>query len=161
MIRLRFLVVAFRSDLMAVRFVLALGALFVGAGFLWPSSIFPDPSRLVAGSRTTYLYMAMIAPELAWGAAFTIQGAAMMWSLLIDYRSRLLLWVDGVLGCFLWTVAILSCYAAYWPGLDQVLEYKPPAIMGGELAMVCASWWVLVRYAFDDSGEGGNACGNR
>ncbi len=145
--------VAFNSDLLAVRFYLSLSAIFIGLGFLWPSTIFPDPERVTAGARTTYLYMARIAPEWVWGSLFTAQAALMMWSLLRDTRNKTLLWLDAVFGVLLWTVAIISCYAAYWPGFANLFDYKLPAIMGGELATVFASWWVLVRYSYEEGGE--------
>lgn len=152
--RCRLMHIAFGSDLLAVRFYLAVGAIFVGLGFLWPSTIFPNPESMTAGARATYLYMAKLLPEWAWGGLFFTQGATMLWSLLAGHRSRWLLWLDAVFGCVLWSTAILSCYAAYWPGWSHLFDYKMPAIMGGELATVIASWWVLVRYSFDDERDG-------
>jgi hypothetical protein len=144
--RMRYL--AMRSDLEGTRFTLALGAIFVGLGFLWPTPVFPTAEQIAAGSgRHTYALMALIAPELVWAALFLLQGAVMMVSLFTGYRSKLLLWTDAVLGVVLWTTAIGACYLAYWRGFANILEYRPPAIMGGEVACVLASWWVLVRYS--------------
>ena len=56
------------------------------------------------------------------------------------------MWCDAGFGVLLWTVAIGSCYLAYWQGFDRIWEYRPPAIMGGEVAAVFAQWWVFVRY---------------
>lgn len=144
----RFIHLAFRTDMLALRFYMALGAVLIGIGFLLPSEVFPDPSKLAPNARVTYLYMATIAPEWMWGTAFFAQGAVMMWSLLTNKRSLILMWCDAVLGCALWTTSILSCYAAYWIGWWNILDYKGPFIMGGELSMAIASWWVLVRYSF-------------
>lgn len=146
----RLYVIAFRSDLLAIRFWLALSAIFIGVGFLWPSVIFPNPSQIVPGARTTYLYMAQMGPEWVWGSLFLVQGATALWSLLANHRSKCLLWSDAVFGVLLWTTSVFSCFAAYWPGFSHILDYKLPAIMGGELATVFASWWVLVRYSYDE-----------
>ena len=137
----------FRSDLKATRFTLALGAIFIGLGFAWPVQIFPSAEQIAAGNgRHTYALMAQIAPEWAWSAAFLLQGSVMLFSLLSGYRSRALLWLDAAFGVVLWTLAIGACYLAYWRGFGRIAEYRPPAIMGGEVAAVLAQWWVFVRY---------------
>jgi hypothetical protein len=142
--------IVFCSDLLATRFTLALGAIFIGLGLSWPTGIFPTPAQIVAGQgRSTYALMAQIAPEWVWAACFLIQGSVMMFSLLSDYRSKWLLWIDAAFGVIIWTVAIGACYLAYWRGFDRIMEYRPPAIMGGEVAAVLASWWVFVRYHVD------------
>ena len=146
---------AFESDLKAIRFMLGLGALFIGLGFLWPVPVFPTAEQLTAGTgRHTYALMAQIAPEWLWGISFFSQGALMLWSLILDYRNKILLWIDACFGSVLWTVAIGACYLAYWPGIDNVLSYRPPAIMGGEVAAALASWWVFVRYHCGDTQRG-------
>lgn len=140
----------FKSDLMAVRLTLGLGAVFIGLGFLWPVPVFPTAAQLAAGTgRHTYALMAQIAPEWLWGVMFLTQGTIMLWSLVLDYRNKLLLWIDACFGSVLWSVAIGACYLAYWPGFENIMSYRPPAIMGGEVAAAFASWWVFVRYHFD------------
>ena len=142
---------AFESDLKAIRLMLGLGAVFIGLGFLWPVDVFPTAAQLAAGNgRHTYALMAKIAPEGIWGIAFLIQGSIMLWSLVFDYRNKYLLWVDACFGSLLWTVAIGACYLAYWNGFSNIMSYRPPKIMGGEVAAALASWWVLVRYRFEE-----------
>lgn len=146
---------AFQSDLIAVRILLGLGALLIGLGFLWPVPVFPTPDQLIAGTgRHTYSLMAKIAPEWVWGMSFFSQGALMLWSLVKNYRNRYLLWMDACFGSLLWTTAIGACYLAYWPGLENWASYRPPAIMGGEVAAALASWWVFVRYHCEDTKNG-------
>ena len=142
---------AFESDLKAIRFMLGLGALLIGLGFLWPVPVFPTEAQLAAGTgRHTYALMAQMAPEWLWGSAFFVQGMLMLWSLIFDYRNKYLLWFDACFGSILWTLAIGACYLAYWPGFDNIMTYRPPAIMGGEVAAALASWWVFVRYNIGD-----------
>lgn len=142
---------AFESDLKAIRFMLGLGALLIGLGFLWPVPVFPTEAQLTAGTgRHTYTLMAQMAPEWVWGTAFLLQGLIMTWSLILDYRNKYLLWFDACFGSLLWTLAIGACYLAYWPGVDNFMSYRPPAIMGGEVAAALASWWVFVRYNIGD-----------
>lgn len=151
----RFHALLFRSDLNATRLMLALGAIFIGLGFAWPTPIFPTPEMIAAGQgRHTYALMAQIAPEWAWSTAFMVQGSLMLWSLMANVRNRWLLWLDAALGVVIWTVAVGACYLAYWRGFANILDYRPPAIMGGEVAAVLAQWWVFVRYHFDDARTG-------
>ena len=150
-IRNRLHYLAFHSDLNAVRFLLGLGAVFTGMGFAWPTAIFPTAVQIAAGNgRHTYSLMAQIAPEWAWSLAFLTQGSVMLYSLLMDYRSRWLLWLDAAFGLVIWTAAVSACYAAYWRGLDRIWEYRPPAIMGMEVAGMLMSWWIFVRYNVGD-----------
>jgi hypothetical protein len=130
-IRNRLKYLAFRSDLEGTRFTLALGAVFIGLGFMWPTPIFPTPEQIAAGSgRHTYAIMAAIAPEWLWAICFLCQGGVMLFSLLTGYRTRALLWLDAVLGVVLWTAAIGACYLAYWRGFDRLWDYRPPPMMG-------------------------------
>ena len=138
---------AFTSDLKAIRLMLGMGAVFIGLGFLWPVPVFPTAEQLATGTgRHTYSLMAQMAPEWLWGISFLVQGSLMLWSLVLDYRNRLLLWLDACFGSLLWSLAIGACYLAYWSGFENIMSYRPPAIMGGEVAAALASWWVLVRY---------------
>lgn len=115
------------------------------------TAIFPTQQQIIDGKgRHTYSLMAQIAPAWAWSAAFILQGSVMLYSLLTNTRSRALFWLDAVFGVIIWTAAIFACYLAYWKGFDRLLEYKPPAIMGGEVAAMLAQWWIFVRYHFDD-----------
>jgi len=91
--------IVFRSDLVAIRLVLAVGAVLIGLGFLWPVPVFPTAAQLAAGTgRHTYALMAQMAPEWMWGTAFFVQGIIMLWCLLIDYHNKYLLWIDACFG---------------------------------------------------------------
>jgi hypothetical protein len=147
--------IAFESDLEATRFFLALGAIFVGLGFAWPVDTFPTIEQIANGTgRHTYAIMAIIMPEAMWATCFIVQGAIALFSLLTQTRNRLLFMVDALFGALLWTVSILSCYLAYWRGFDRLWEYRPPAIMGLEVAGVLASLWIVVRYTWGKEANG-------
>lgn len=149
--KLRLMRLLFQSDLEATRFTLALGAIFIGLGFLWPVDTFPTEAQLTAGTgRHTYALMARIMSENLWGIAFLTQGCVMLHSLLFERYNSRLLWLDAFFGMLLWTVSISACYLAYWNGFDHITEYRPPAIMGGEVAAAMASWWVFIRYNCGD-----------
>lgn len=146
-IKARLANLAFASDLKAIRLTLSLGTIFIGLGFLWPAQVFPTAEQLVSGTgRHTYSLMAQMAHEGVWGSAFLLQGLVMLWSLIMDYHNKYLLWLDAAFGAVLWTLAVGACYLAYWPGFANILSYRPPAIMGGEVAAAMASWWVFIRY---------------
>lgn len=138
------------ADTRLLRLILATGAIFIGAGFAWPTAIFPTPAQLAAGTgRHTYALMAQLAPEWVWCCAFTGQGVVMLIALLCNQQNRILLWLDAALGVVVWTAAIFACYLAYWHGFDRIMEYRPPAIMGGEAAVMLAAWLLFVRYSLD------------
>lgn len=142
--------ILFRSDTRLLRLILASGAICIGAGFAWPTAIFPTPEQLAAGTgRHTYVLMAQLAPEWVWGIAFFSQGSVMLVSLLWHQKNRLLLWLDAAFGVVVWTSAIFACYLAYWRGFDRIMEYRPPAIMGGEFAVMLAAWLLFIRYSLD------------
>lgn len=143
----RLITILMTSDMKLTRLILAGGAIFIGLGFAYPTPIFPTPEQLALGQgRHTYALMAQIAPEWLWSCAFLLQGGIMLWSLLWDYRSKVLLVCDATFGVILWTVAILACYFAYWKGFANMHEYSPPAIMGGEFMEMLAIWLLFVRY---------------
>ena len=151
MIRDRLHNLMFKTDLEATRLTLALGAIFIGLGFAWPVHVFPSAAQIAAGSgRHTYALMAQMMPEWAWAMAFLTQGSLMLHSLLTETYNKRLLWLDAFFGMVLWTVSISACYLAYWNGFANIMQYRPPAIMGGEVAAALASWWVFIRYNCGD-----------
>jgi len=140
------------SDLEAIRFTLAMSALMWGVFLAWPGTLFPSPDEVSVGrGRMTYAIMAQIMPEICWASLWIIQGGVMMWSLLTGVRNRTLLMIDGALGVLLWSICVGSAFLVYWPKADfltALMIYKPPAAMAGEVWMIAASWWVLIRYQF-------------
>jgi hypothetical protein len=103
--------------------------------------------------------MAQIMDENMWAFLWLVQGATMLWSLFTGYRNCWLMCIDAMLGVMLWTVCVGSAFIVYWPMADwwtAVMTYKPPAAMAGEMGMIAASWWVLVRYKC-----GGPGCSNK
>jgi hypothetical protein len=134
----------------ATRFTLGIAAMMWALFLGWPGDLFPTHDEIDAGrGRMTYAIMAAIMSENAWAVLWGIQGGAMLWSLLTGYRNCLMMVVDAMLGVMLWTICVGSAFLVYWPNADfltAVTIYKPPAAMAGEVGMIAASWWVLVRY---------------
>jgi len=120
-----------QSDFIATRFTLAFGAIMWGILLAWPGEIFQ--------LRPVYRVMADVAPQSAWALAFGVQGTFAMIALLIDCRSRMAWFMEGIGGCILWTAACIACLTAF--GYDA-----PPATMASDIAMAGASWWNLVRW---------------
>lgn len=121
------------SDMRGVRLLLAWGSIFWGVLLLWPGETF---------SRPTYALMAKFAPEVVWGLAFLFQGAVMMYSLITQRHGKPIFIMDCMLGCALWVIATVACFASVSP---------PPAAMSAELVATFASFWNLVRFASDCS----------
>lgn len=127
----RFLMVAYFSDMIGVRFSLALGAILWGLMLFWPGETFDRP---------TYTLMSKFAPELAWASLFLVQGMYAMYDVLFpSEKSRTAMILDAALGCVLWT---LSCICMLFS------VYPPPAAIAGEISLALASWWNLVRFNY-------------
>ena len=138
------------SDMEATRFTLGIAAIMWAIFLAWPGELFPTPDEIAVGrGRMTYAIMATIMSENVWAFLWGLQGTVMLWSLITGARNCLTLATDAILGVILWTICVGSAFLVYWPKaefLTAVMIYKPPAAMAGELSMIAASWWVLVRY---------------
>ena len=146
----RFSYLLWRSDLEATRFTLAMGAIMWAILLAWPGELFPAPHEIAQfKGRMTYAIMAQVMDESKWAILWFIQGSVMLFSLFVGIRNCFMLVVDAMLGVALWTFCVISAFVVYWPHaafFEAVMEYSPPAAMAGELWLVAASWWVLVRY---------------
>lgn len=127
--------IIWQSDLLSVRFAIALGSLFWAILLLWPGELFVP-------LRTTYRLMSQIAPEHMWGIAFLIHSAC-AFATLFFHKTRLLFLGDAVWGVVLWTAATIACFASHWQ-LNVI--YSPPAAMSAEISLMLASWWWLIRW---------------
>ena len=150
--RVRLIHLLWGSDLLGTRFLLAVSSLAWAAMLFWPGQLFPSVEQITAGTgRTTYAIMAYIGAyiggEVGWGALFSLHGMAALIGILYDIRTRLFLWLEGILGCLLWTAATISCFVSHFHGWAT---YNPPAAMAAELMMTFGAWWVLVRYKAED-----------
>ena len=115
------------SDMLAVRFCLSVAAILWAVMLFWPGETFDRP---------TYFVMRQFAPEPVWATLFLAQGVVMIAYLLYDCTNRVVLCVDSVLGCGLWTCCTIAMIISVFP---------PPAAISAEIAMALASWWNLVR----------------
>lgn len=138
------------SDLEATRFTLGISAILWGIFLAWPGELFPTTAEVAIGKgRLTYAIMAQVMDEEWWAMLWLAQGSTMLWSLFTGIRNPVMMVIDAVLGVFLWTVCVASSFVVYWPHADflaAVMIYNPPAAMAGEVGMIFASWWVLIRY---------------
>jgi hypothetical protein len=153
--RLHYLVMG--SDMNALRLMLALGTIATGLQFaIWPVDVFPTAAQIAnGGGRHTYVLMAQIAPEWAWGWAFTAQGVLMLHSLFFGVFNKLRLWMDAALGALLWNTAVLCCYFAYWPGDGNIALWRIPKIMGMEWIAALTTLVVLYRYSIPEKNKNG------
>ena len=113
---------------------------------MWPATypLFPTKAQILSGQgRTTYAIMATIMGEWQWASLFALQGVVAILAVLYNIRTRLVLWVEGILGCVLWTTATISCFGSHFRSWET---YNPPAAMAAELMLTLGAWWVLVRY---------------
>ena len=138
------------------RLGLAVGSLLWAIQLLLPASLFPTPEQIAAGvGRQTYSLMATVAPEEVWAILFLLHGSATLYALCRHVRSGALVWVDGILGCVLWSGATLFCFAAHWPKnlpwLEAWMAYPPPAAMSADLVLAFFAWWHMIRLLADET----------
>lgn len=140
-------------ELLGTRFLLGMSSLAWAVMLMWPaaSPLFPTLEQIKLGQgRTTYAIMALIAPEWQWASLFALQGVVALCAVLYNIRTRLVLWVEGILGCMLWTTATISCFVSHFRSWDT---YNLPAAMAAELMLTVGAWWVLVRYKVEGDGH--------
>lgn len=121
-----------RSDITAIRLMLALGAVFWSGVLFWSGDIFSRDAG-------TYGVMARMGDEYLWGSLFLLQGLSALRTLFFDTRTVLLLLTDAALGCILWTAATLALFAS------RLHEINVTIGMSGELVFMIASWLHFVR----------------
>lgn len=132
-IRIRMHTIMWKADMFAVRFMLGMSAITWGLLMLLPTE---DP---------TFSIMFKLLPQIAWAAAFIVQGLVMLWSLICGKTPRITLWADAILGCTLWTSTTLSMF------IISVYEYGLlPVTLGPEIWISLASAWLLVRHYSDE-----------
>ena len=140
-------------ELLGTRFILGMSSLAWAVMLMWPAAapLFPTKAQIIAGQgRTTYAIMALIGAEWQWSSLFALQGVVALTAVLYNIRTRLVLLVEGILGCLLWTTATMSCVGSIFHGWAT---YNPPAAMAAELVLTLAAWWVLVRYKVEGDGR--------
>ena len=138
------------SDMIAGRWMLAMGALLWGCFLFWPGNLFPTELQMANGTgRSTYTIMAQLAPEWLWGAAFTTHGLFLLISIFFRVPPSAAL-IDAFNGAVLWATATISCYLSHFHGWAT---YQPPAAMGADAAMVLGSFWWLIRVWADKDYE--------
>lgn len=135
-------------------------ALSLGS-FLWciqlalPIQTFPISEKTSAVPESLiYAMMGSIATEEIWSVLFGLHAVVVLYSIITDRRDAFTLVFDGFLGCLLWSVSTLSCYASYWPVGKPFFEslsiYSPPVILSGGIVMMLLAWWQMIRFWAED-----------
>lgn len=125
MIRRKLRFVFIFSQTSAVRFFFSLCSLWVSALLLGD-----DYREHIAGSIDLLL---SLAPRYCWASAFFVHGSSVLYGVLLDRYSKILLMSEGVLGAALWTAAGVA------------LSISQSSISGVIIASL-VSVWLLVRY---------------
>lgn len=123
-----------KSDLIATRFMLAIGALLWAVMLLIPNNTFDRPM---------FTIVKQVMPEEFWGILFLIQGMAALYALFGGTRRKILIFVDSVLGCFLWTSITAGMI---FSTLTANATTSAPAAASSSIVLTLASCWVLARY---------------
>ena len=152
-LRARIIYILWGVELLGTRFLVGMSSLAWAVMLLWPATypLFPTLEQIKLGhGRTLYSIMALIMPDWQWAALFALQGVVTLFAVLYNVRTRLVLWIEGILGCLLWTTATISCFVSHFRSWDT---YSPPAAMAAELMLTIGAWWVLVRYKVEGDGH--------
>ena len=152
-LRARIIHLLWGVELLGTRFLLGMSSLAWAAMLMWPMAapLFPTKAQIVVGQgRTAYAIMSVIMSEWQWAAVFGLQGAVALCAVLYNIRTRLVLWIEGILGCLLWTLVTIAGFVSHFQSWDT---YNPPASMAAELMLTIGAWWVLVRYKVENDGH--------
>lgn len=152
-LRARIVYILWGVELLGTRFLVGMSSLAWAVMLLWPATypLFPTLEQIKLGhGRTLYSIMALIMPDWQWAALFALQGVVTLFAVLYNVRTRLVLWIEGILGCLLWTTATISCFVSHFRSWDTC---RPPAAMAAELMLTIGAWWVLVRYKVEGDGH--------
>lgn len=123
------------ADLVALKFTVGWASLMFGLMLLAPTVTFNRPMFSVAKE---------ILPENVWGVLFTVHGIFALYSVLCCNRSRLLAFLDHVLGSLLWTtMTIAMCLSLVY--FNVVQEFSMPAATAPAIAMMIGCWWISLR----------------
>lgn len=130
----RLLVVLWASDLLAVRLMLSVSAVFWSGFLFWPGSTFDDPA---------YTIMADVMGESAWATLFLATGLMQGTVLLVGcYHSKLCVLFAAIqAGLWLFTPIALA--------LSGFLS----ASISGNCALALAAVWVYLRSGYMTAGE--------
>lgn len=136
-IRGKFCYLLNKSDLLATRFILSLSSFLWGSMLLIPGDTFDRPMFAV---------ISKIMPEEIWGILFFAHAVAALCSLFIGMHKKVLLILDSILGCFLWTSITLGMLFSllYTDGFQTA-----PAATSPSIILTLVSWWLLARYPSD------------
>lgn len=122
------------TDLLALRFTVGLASLVWGIMLLIPGDTFERPMFNIVGKAMD---------ELSWSTLFLIHGISVMCSLFACFKLKVLVFSDGVLGCFLWTGMSIGMLATV---VNEVNFVSAPAASGPSLVLALATWWLLIRF---------------
>ena len=123
----RLVAIFFYSDLHTTRFTLSIAEAIWAMTLLWDGNTFDRP---------TYMQMAQVMSENAWGFIFLISSVTQASILVIgDYHSRFSTYFAGW-NCALWLYVTISMYMSVTP---------PPAAISGEVALALAAGWIWIR----------------
>ena len=127
--------IAFYTDLVGVRFLLAFAEIMWFATLAWPGDTF---------GRPTYTAMSHVMSEEAWALLFAVSGITQ--ATLIyqeDFHSRFSQLFAGW-NSVLWWYVVISMYMSVYP---------PPAAISGELALAFGASWVFIRTGYIVTGK--------
>lgn len=124
------------TDLIALRFTVAIASLTWFAMLLWPGNTFDRPMfSIVEGAMS----------EIAWAMLFCIHGISVLFSLFSCSKQRILIFLDGILGSFLWSgMSIGMLSTMFFHSIDSYMSM--PAASGPSIIIALATWWILIRF---------------
>ena len=117
----------FDTDLISTRITLAMAEVLWALMLFWPGDTFVRP---------TYAIISGVMSETVWAFTFLISGILQTGIVLFNQYGKP------------WTQVFANWNAVLWVfvvGASLMSVYPPPAAIGGEIALACASFWIWVR----------------
>lgn len=115
------------SDLKFTQFFISQAALFFGVLLLMPQETL---------NRPVYELIHTVFTDVTLASLFLMHGCVSTYSLLQNTYNKFTFVFDGILGCFLWNMFIISI----------LIGTYPPPLLPGELCLAITSWLLLARY---------------
>ena len=126
---------AVTAEMIVSRMLIAMSSLTWGILLLIAGDLFEG--------RQIYTIMAEAANERVWMVLFIVHGLASLTALFMQRVNVAILLLDGVLGCALWSLSTILCFAVYFNVDGAAL--KLPAAMSPSIWVAIVAWIHLVK----------------
>lgn len=127
------------SDMITTRISLAIASLTSGIFLLFPSTKF-------YATRESYYFINQVIDQYTLSTLFITYALITIYQLLKEPNNKWYVTLNSVLGCTLWTGAVVFYFAAK---IISTKGFNPSLVSGASIAMFFAAWWQLTRVTLE------------